>query len=356
MAVMMILKKRRGDGRCVHGQRHTRDASSTSGTTASSSSVWKQRMTSNERRRRLVMRTASTSSQNSDVQGVETVNTTRTKEANAVPDGVRADEKAVKTEKEEEEGGGEEELREGYLPVLSVQELPRGERKVVELPDGSGQEVLLLWYRGQVRCIENRSPAEGAYSEGLFKARFTQNSGIVCPTTGSVFSLETGEVIEWFPDNPVLAQLTPKSTARPLEVFPVQLKGDEETGVVCVNPESGSIRRKSGGQRNYGVRRMSGGFGTSIEDNNVFGVEPEMYLEGTEPGTPIAEESDGNAEGKISPATVLSGTVAVAIVAVAGSATALYYESLPALAALWIALFGGAAYATYSYLKQEGDI
>lgn len=242
------------------------------------------------------------------------------------------------------------EVPSGYLPILSETELPKGSRVTAALPDGSNQEVLLLWYRGSIYCIENRSPAEGAYSEGLYNARFTQNFGIVCPTTESIFSLKTGEVLEWFPNNPVLAILTPASTARPIEIFPVMVIEN----VVYVNAGEGSLRQKG---IEYNVKTMKGGFGTSLEDNNVFGVEPVMYLEGTEPGTPVqdGEESSGFAGG-LNPAVVISSTLAVAIVAVAGTATALYYESLPALAALWLTLFGGVAYIVYNYLKNVGDI
>lgn len=241
-------------------------------------------------------------------------------------------------------------IPDGFLPILSESELPKGTRKLASLPDGSNQEVLLLWYRGEIYCIENRSPAEGAYSEGLFGARYTQTYGIVCPTTESIFSLKTGEVLEWYPNNPVLALLTPADTARPIEIFPVMIANK----VIYVNAGDGSLRKKG---VTYNVKTMKGGFGTSLEDNNVFGVEPVMYLEGTEPGTPVQDGEESSVFGDgLNPAVVISSTLAVAIVAVAGTATALYYESLIALAALWITLFGGVAYIVYNYLKKTGDI
>lgn len=40
--------------------------------------------------------------------------------------------------------------------------------------DVDGTPVLVFWYRNQLFCIEGRSPAEGAYSEGFIKAKFTQ--------------------------------------------------------------------------------------------------------------------------------------------------------------------------------------
>lgn len=40
--------------------------------------------------------------------------------------------------------------------------------------DVEGRQVLMFWYRNQIYAIEARSPAEGAYSEGFIKAKFTQ--------------------------------------------------------------------------------------------------------------------------------------------------------------------------------------
>ncbi len=68
-----------------------------------------------------------------------------------------------------------------------------------------------------------RSPAEGAYSEGFIKAKFTQDYGIECPSTGSVFSLQDGSILSWYPTNPVLRAITPQDTCRKLEIFPVRL-------------------------------------------------------------------------------------------------------------------------------------
>lgn len=37
-----------------------------------------------------------------------------------------------------------------------------------------GRQVLMFWYRNEIYAIEARSPAEGAYSEGFIRAKFTQ--------------------------------------------------------------------------------------------------------------------------------------------------------------------------------------
>ncbi|KAI3417438.1 Rieske domain-containing protein [Psidium guajava] len=108
-----------------------------------------------------------------------------------------------------------------WVPVVPLAALPRGERRVI-IQDG--ETILLLWYKDQVFAIENRSPAEGAYSEGLINAKLTQDGCIVCPTTDSTFDLRSGAIKEWYPKNPVLRALTP--ALRKLFVYPV--KTEEE--------------------------------------------------------------------------------------------------------------------------------
>ncbi|XP_058097637.1 uncharacterized protein LOC131242780 [Magnolia sinica] len=104
-----------------------------------------------------------------------------------------------------------------WVPVVPLAALPRGERRVIIQDE---ETILLLWYKDEVFAIENRSPAEGAYSEGLINAKLTQDGCIVCPTTDSTFDLRTGEVKEWYPKNPVLRVLTP--ALRTLFVYPVK--------------------------------------------------------------------------------------------------------------------------------------
>lgn len=60
---------------------------------------------------------------------------------------------------------------ENWVPVVPLTALPKGERRVI-IQDGD--TILLLWYKDQVYAIENRSPAEGAYTEGLLNAKLTQ--------------------------------------------------------------------------------------------------------------------------------------------------------------------------------------
>jgi hypothetical protein len=74
--------------------------------------------------------------------------------------------------------------------------------------------------------------------------------------------------------------------------------------------------------------------GTSLENNNVFTVQPTVYFEGMDPATESAsmyQDVDLIASGPLNPATVTVGIVALGIVAVAGSATAIYYEVRPSI-------------------------
>ncbi|KAB5512508.1 hypothetical protein DKX38_029536 [Salix brachista] len=138
---------------------------------------------------------------------------------------------------------------ENWVPVVPLAALPKGERRVI-IQDGD--TILLLWYKDQVYAIENRSPAEGAYTEGLLNAKLTQivigldfdglgdilnafemarkDGCIVCPSTDSTFDLRTGAIKEWYPNNPVLRVLTP--ALRTLFVYPV--KTDEENILIGI--------------------------------------------------------------------------------------------------------------------------
>ncbi|OAY63878.1 uncharacterized protein LOC109722742 [Ananas comosus] len=118
-------------------------------------------------------------------------------------------------------GGGGDNGGVNWIPVVPLAALPKGERRVIVQ---DGETILLLWYKDEIFAIENRSPAEGAYSEGFLNAKLTQDGCIVCPTTDSTFDLRTGEIKEWYPKNPVLRVLTP--ALRKLFVYPVKVDGE----------------------------------------------------------------------------------------------------------------------------------
>lgn len=92
-----------------------------------------------------------------------------------------------------------------------------------------------------------------------------------------------------------------------------------------------------------------GGADTSLENNNVFAVEPKSYVVGSE-----ADADEGN-----SLSTALTLTVAIsafAIVATAGTATALYVEDFVLLGGFWVVMLALGAFFTYqmqSMSKQE---
>lgn len=114
---------------------------------------------------------------------------------------------------------------ENWVPVVPLVALPKGERRLI-IQDG--ETILLLWYKDEIFAIENRSPAEGAYTEGLLNAKLTQDGCIVCPTTDSTFDLRTGDIKEWYPNNPVLRVLTPP--LRKLFTYSVKIDGEN----ICI--------------------------------------------------------------------------------------------------------------------------
>jgi len=193
-----------------------------------------------------------------------------------------------------------------WVPVCLPEDLPKGVRKEVSV---DGQQVLLFWYRNQIYCIQARSPAEGAYSEGFVKAKFTQDYCIECPSTGSLFSLNDGSIKSWYPNNSVLRALTPQSTCPNMEIFPVKLS--QEAIYVDV----------SGAQFRGPAYANKGGANTSLENNNVFAVQPTVYFDGMDPteqnATPLMQPNEKQAT---NPAIVILGVALVAAVVTVGYA------------------------------------
>ncbi|GLI65372.1 hypothetical protein VaNZ11_008923 [Volvox africanus] len=227
-----------------------------------------------------------------------------------------------------------------WVPVCRPEDLPKGVRKEVEV---DGRQVLLFWYRNQIYCIEGRSPAEGAYSEGFIKAKFTQDYCIECPSTGSLFSLKDGSIVSWYPQNPVLRVLTPAAYCRPMEIYPVKLTQE----AILVDVENGSL----GGLRSA---RGRGGAGTSMENNNVFTVQPTVYFEGMDPTRESASVyADSSAGEAFNPVVLITGIVAVGMTAVAGTAFAIYYENLTALIAFWVVFGLAVGAAGFSYVNKQ---
>ncbi|ERM99660.1 hypothetical protein AMTRI_Chr11g158170 [Amborella trichopoda] len=143
-----------------------------------------------------------------------------------------------------------------WVPVVPLAALPKGERRVIIQ---SGETILLLWYKDDVLAIENRSPAEGAYSEGLLNAKLTQDGCIVCPSTDSTFDLRTGTIKEWYPNNPVLRVLTPP--LRTLLVYPV--KTDSENIYISMK---GGVRSRGSAEIVFSGKAQPG---VTASDVNV---------------------------------------------------------------------------------------
>lgn len=81
-------------------------------------------------------------------------------------------------------------------------------------------------------------------------------------------------------------------------------------------------------QARFSRAASRGGAGTSLEDNNVFTVQPTVYFEGMDPtkeAATVTMEMVGGAEPAKNPAVVLTGVFAVGATAVAGTAAAVYF-------------------------------
>lgn len=210
-----------------------------------------------------------------------------------------------------------------WLPVAKLEDFPRGKRVKIDV---GGRNAVLLWFKNVVYAIEERSPAEGAYSEGFAseEAQLTPEGYIICPTTKSEFRLDDGALMMHYPGNAILRAVTPRP--RDMEVFPTKVEDD----MVYVN--TAGIR----GAETPGIN-TKGGFGTSAEESNVFAIQPKVYVE----GQGYEAEVDDTVSPNVQPATILIGTLAAAIIAAAGTAvTLLYLQSIIATALFWAGGFG----------------
>lgn len=223
-----------------------------------------------------------------------------------------------------------------------------------------------------------------------------QDYAIECPSTGSLFSLRDGSIVSWYPGNPVLRALTPSNTCRRMEIYPVKITQDAvyvDTSAARLGARALAGRGGAGARaRGVGLirgrataRARAGGVarklcawvfrvacgrgcvthpcrhptppppacsrlavfnatapaprrppGTSLENNNVFSVQPTVYFEGQDPTVEAASLYSTGPSEKLNPATVTVGILAVGILGVAGTATALYFE---VRRRLWVVAF-----------------
>lgn len=220
-----------------------------------------------------------------------------------------------------------------WVPVIRPEELPKGVRKEVYV---NGRNLLLFWYRNQIYCIESRSPAEGAYSSGFIASKFTQDFGIECPSTGTVFSLKDGSILEWYPNNPIMKALISADTCRKLEMFPVKLTQQ----AILVDTSKAQ----------FNTFTDKGGADTSLEGNNVFAVQPKLYYEGADE---VPDLLPGEMpKQRLNPFILATGTVAVGLTGAIGTAVLIFYEEIPALIAFWVVLGGVSIASALTYFKS----
>lgn len=256
-----------------------------------------------------------------------------------------AAEPAANTKDQDQKRGAAAPVEGNFIPVMKPEDLMKGARKEVKV---QGISALLFWYRNELYAIEARSPAEGAYSEGFITAKFTQDYGIECPSTKSVFSLKTGEILTWYPNNVVLRLLTPQDTCRPLDIYPVKLTQD----AIYVDVGAAASSRA--------YQSTRGGADSSAERNNVYALQPRSYIQGQDPSDPFSAPDMTTGPANTDPfARVATLTVAIVGVggsAVAGTAFCLYKENLIGLALFWGILFGASALFVIQYqngIKRE---
>jgi len=104
--------------------------------------------------------------------------------------------------------------------------------------------------------------------------------------------------------------ITPQDTCRNLEIYPVKLGQDS----ISVDISNSTTRATSG-------NLTKGGADTSLENNNVYGLEPKVYVESVSPEEAAsATSSTAIAQG----ATAAVGVLAVGAVAAVAFALFIY--------------------------------
>ena len=176
------------------------------------------------------------------------------------------------------------------------------------------------------------------------EAKLTQNDSIICPSTLSEFDLNTGEVRTWYPTNRVLSSITPQ--CRPMDVFQAQAAA----GAIYVKLPLGAAEAAAARPS------TAGGAGTSAEGDNIYGIEPKMYIDN--PNDVIQDSSGAAAGADIDGGKLVGGVVLVALLGVVGTGYPLVtYEpptSYAIVAAVWLVLFSGVAFfAAKTVLKDD---
>ena len=107
----------------------------------------------------------------------------------------------------------------GWTKVLTTEELPLGERKLVKVGE---QKILIINDNGKLHAVNNACPH---LKLPLKKGEITADGAIVCPFHRSTFDLCTGEVKNWTPWPPVVGNVLGKiSPEQKLSVFATRVE------------------------------------------------------------------------------------------------------------------------------------
>jgi len=116
-----------------------------------------------------------------------------------------------------------------WLHALSQEELPEGERKVVNISDHA---ILLIHHQGQIYAVVSACPHMRLPLKG---AKISDHT-LTCPWHHSAFDLTSGDVKEWSPWPPALGRmLGTLSREKALKVFPTKV----EDGAIWIGIEKG---------------------------------------------------------------------------------------------------------------------
>jgi nitrite reductase/ring-hydroxylating ferredoxin subunit len=108
-----------------------------------------------------------------------------------------------------------------WTRVLSAEELPEGERRVVDVEDHS---ILLIRYQGEVFAMQSKCPHLGGLLAG---GKISDDGAIVCPLHRSAFDMRTGDVKAWVPWPPGVGKvLGAVSRKKALPVYPTRVDAE----------------------------------------------------------------------------------------------------------------------------------
>ena len=107
-----------------------------------------------------------------------------------------------------------------FVEVSGVEELKDGTMKAIDV---AGRQILVARVGDKYYVTDNRCPhMGGVLSEGKL-----EGTVVTCPRHGSQFDLRDGRVIRWTKWTGIVASAVKLvKSPRPIQVYPVQVKGD----------------------------------------------------------------------------------------------------------------------------------